>query len=113
MKKFFYVVLILVVPSIVLAGGLSFSQKRQLRDAGYSNSDIRKIERGQTNVEPTYKYESFSGNRYKYDLSNPGDRIDYQLDVGAQIDDKINMPINPGVEMDRNFNQYGGGLMDD
>jgi len=113
MKKFFYVVLILVVPSIVSAGELSFSQKMQLRDAGYSHSDIRKIENGQANVEPTYKYESFSGSRYKYDLSDPGDRIDYQLDIGAQIDDKINMPINPRVKMDRNLNQYGGGLMDD
>lgn len=113
MKKVLSVVLIILVPSIVLAEGLSFSQKRQLRDAGYSHSDIRKIERGQANVEPTYKYESFSGNRYKYDLSDPGDRIDYKLDIGAQIDDKIHMPSNPGVKMDRNFNQYGGGLMDD
>jgi hypothetical protein len=113
MKKFVYVVLILIVPSIILAGGLTFSQKRQLKDAGYSHSDIRKIERGQANVEPTYKYESFSGNRYKYDLSDPGDSLDYKLDIGAQLDDKINIPINPGVKMDRNFNQYGGGLMDD
>jgi len=113
MRRFLFITIFLIIPSIALAGGLTFSQKRQLKDAGYSHSDIRKIERGQANVEPTYKYESFSGNRYKYDLSDPGDRIEYKLDIGAQIDDKINMPINPGVKMDQNFNQYGGGLMND
>ena len=113
MKKILFSVLILIVPSIVLAGELNHSQKRQLRDAGYSRSDIQKIERGQTNIDPTYKYESGSGNRYKYDLSNPGDRIEYKLDIDAQINDKIKMPVNPGVKMDRDLNHYGGGLMDD
>ena len=52
-----------------------------------------------------YPYESNTGTRYKYDLSKPGDRIKYEVDPGAQINDSI----NPNVEIDRELGQYGGG----
>lgn len=57
-----------------------------------------------------YKYEGFSGEKYKYDLSNPIDRLDYSIDLDAQMKDKLNMPITPGVEIDRSLGQYGGGV---
>lgn len=94
------------------AGGLSYFQKQELKDQGYTSSDIRKIENGQTNVEPTYKYKSTTGNRYKYDLSKPGDQIKYELDLDAQMKDSLRIPVNPSVEIDRDIGQHGGGLMD-
>lgn len=52
-----------------------------------------------------YPYESITGTRYKYDLSNPSDRIKYEVDPGAQLRDSI----NPRVDIDRGLGQYGGG----
>ncbi len=52
-----------------------------------------------------YPYESTSGTRYKYDLSNPSDRIRYEVDPGAQLRDSV----NPRVDIDRGLGQYGGG----
>lgn len=51
-------------------------------------------------------YKSSTGNRYKYDLSDPDDRLDYRLDKDAQMDDRM----NPEVKMDRQLRQYGGGI---
>ena len=59
------------------------------------------------------RYEGMSGTKYKYDLSDPVDRMDYSLDLDAQINDKLNAPINPGVGLDRSMGQYGGGIQDD
>ena len=52
-----------------------------------------------------YPYKSTSGTRYKYDLSNPSDRIRYEVDPGAQLRDSV----NPRVDIDRGLGQYGGG----
>ncbi len=103
----FAVVFIMVFScSVTLyADGLSYREKRELRESGLSRSDIRKIEK-----KMEYKYEGSSGTRYKYDLSKPGDKLKYELDIGAQIKDDIYMPIKPGVEIDRGLNQYGGGV---
>ena len=54
-------------------------------------------------------YESSSGNHYKYDLSDPSDRLEYSVDVGAQLDDSV----NPSVGLDRSLGEYGGGIVDD
>jgi len=62
------------------------------------------------NLGSKYKYKSSTGNRYKYDLSKPGDRMKYELDLGAQMKDKISMPVNPSVDIDRGLGHYGGGL---
>lgn len=61
----------------------------------------------QENSKNEYKYEGLSGTKYKYDLSNPMDRMDYSLDLDAQMEDKLN--VNPGINMDRDFGQFGGG----
>lgn len=57
-----------------------------------------------------YKYEGSSGTKYKYDLSDPSDRIDYSMDLDAQMNDSLN--VNPGVGLDRGMGQYGGGIED-
>ena len=54
-------------------------------------------------------YESSSGNQYKYDLSVPSDRLEYSVDVGAQLDDSV----DPSVGLDRSMGEYGGGIVDD
>ena len=56
---------------------------------------------------PQYRYEGFSGTKYQYGLSDPSDRLDYQLDLDAQMRDRINP--NPGIQLDRGLGQYGGG----
>lgn len=40
-----------------------------------------------------------------YDLSNPSDRVMYDVDPEAKVMDSI----NPNVGIDRSLNQYGGG----
>ncbi len=110
MKKSIVIFVILLFASTSFAGNLSYRDKRKLRKEGYSNSDVRAMERGSEKVEPTYKYKSSTGNRYKYDLSKPGDKIRYETDPGAQLRDSIYMPINPSTDIDRGLGQYGGGL---
>jgi len=97
------IILLLALP--VAAGGLSYREKRELREAGMSRSDIREIEE-----KSEYGYEGSSGTRYKYDLSEPDDKMKYDLDVDAQMNDKVYMPTKPGVKIDRGLNQYGGGV---
>ena len=98
-----------LLTSVAMADGLSYSQKRELKNQGYSSDDIREIERGNTDVEPTYKYQSLTGNKYKYDLSDPADRIEYSVDPESQLYDRV----NPIIEIDRNLGQYGGGIQND
>lgn len=111
MKFFNFIIVVLIVvfscSLMASADGLSYREKMKLQEAGLSRSDIRKLEK-----KMEYKYKGSSGTRYKYDLSKPGDKIRYELDVGAQIRDNIYMPIKPGVEIDRGLNQYGGGVED-
>lgn len=105
MKKLIVIAIILLIASPVAAGGLSYREKRELREAGMSRSDIRDIEE-----ETEYKYEGSSGTRYKYNLSDPDDRLEYETDVDAQTDDEVYMKTRPGVKIDRGLNQYGGGV---
>ena len=52
-----------------------------------------------------YKYESHTGTKYEYDLSDPSDSVKYDVDPAAQVMDDI----NPMVDIDRGMGQYGGG----
>lgn len=83
----------------------SIKRKRQLEDMEEArqrqNAEISR-ER-QRNKE--YPYESSTGQRYEYDLSNPADRARYRVDPAAQARDRV----NPRVKLDRNIGQYGGG----
>jgi|SaaInlStandDraft_7_1057024.scaffolds.fasta_scaffold21022_4 hypothetical protein len=55
-------------------------------------------------------YQSSSGARYQYDMSNPSDRIDYSVDVDAQRRDQMN--VDPSRSLDQGLGQYGGGIYD-
>ncbi len=56
-------------------------------------------------------YESSFGNKYEYDLSNPSDRIRYEIDPAAQLMDSID--VNPTRELERGLGQYGAGVYRD
>ena len=115
MKSLVVLISIVLVPAFCFSEDLSYQEKRKLREAGYSYSQIRKIERQMDRnqfqrMEPEYKYKGSMGNRYKYDLSQPGDQLKYELDVGAQLKDSIKIPIRPSVDLERSLGQYGGGI---
>ena len=54
-----------------------------------------------------YKHEGISGQKYKYNLRDPSDEINYSIDLDAQMMDKINP--NPLINLDRGLGDYGGG----
>jgi len=54
-----------------------------------------------------YQYESSTGTKYEYDLSDPSDQIMYDVDPSAKLMDSINP--DPMIDLDRNLNEYGGG----
>ena len=67
---------------------------------------------GINGTEPkTKNYEGSSGTRYQYDLNNPGDKIEYSVDLDAQRRDQMN--LNPGRALDRGMGERGGGIRND
>jgi len=54
-----------------------------------------------------YGYQDISGKKYQYDLSNPNDRLQYQVDPGARLRDSIDP--DPRRNIDQGVGQYGGG----
>jgi len=68
---------------------------------------------GNSNNNNNANYEGSSGTQYKYDLSNPSDRMNYNMDLDAQMNDKLNAPVTPGVGLDNSLGQYGGGIQKD
>ena len=56
-------------------------------------------------------YQGSSGSSYQYDMSDPGDRTEYSVDLDAQRRDQMN--VDPGRNIDRGMGQYGGGIYDD
>lgn len=82
---------------------------RRLRESRAEERETRtKIQTHGTETE--YGYEGISGNRYKYDLSKPGDRLRYENDPSAKLRDETFKPTNAGALMDEAMGQYGGGL---
>lgn len=57
-------------------------------------------------------YVGNSGARYQYDLNDPSDSLNYSVDVDANMRDSL-YRNSPNVQMDRQFNQNGGGYYDD
>jgi hypothetical protein len=53
-------------------------------------------------------YRGLSGTSYKYDLSDPGQQMRYEMDPMAQMHDSIS--IDPRRDIDRSIGQYGGGI---
>ncbi len=73
-------------------------------DYGYENDDSYGGQQEQ-------RYESSTGTQYEYDLSDPSDRIMYEVDPEAQLRDSID--VNPMRDIDRGLGEYGGGIYDD
>lgn len=85
--------------SIVAITTLSTSAYSYNYDYGYGNQN-----------NSNNGYESSFGNKYQYDMSDPSDRIDYSIDVDAQMRDRLS--VEPSRDLDRGLGQYGGGIYD-
>ena len=81
--------------------GNTSKKQRRLEDM---EDEVQRHERNRKRNEE-YSYESSTGQRYEYDLSNPADRARYRVDPAAQARDRV----NPRIQLDRNIGQYGGG----
>ena len=64
----------------------------------------------QNRDENEYKYKGTSGQEYQYNLSDPMDKLNYDLDLKAKMNDELNAPITPNVDLDRGLGQYGCGI---
>ena len=38
------------------------------------------------------------------------DKLNYDLDLKAKMNDELNASITPNVDLDRSIGQYGGGI---
>ena len=94
-----YLKFIAKAAAVLLLGGSLFAGS--LFDNPYGS-------RNDNNHKSEYKYEGSSGARYKYDLSDPSDRIDYSMDYDAQMNDKLS--VSPDRDLDRQMGQFGGGI---
>jgi hypothetical protein len=56
------------------------------------------------------RYSSYMGNSYQYDLSDRSDRMEYRMDLDAQLRDRMPSPMR---NMDERRGQYGGGIYAD
>ena len=58
-------------------------------------------------------YVGTSGQKYKYDLSDPFDRMMYNVDISAQFDDsykyQFDFDVQRRVQQDISNGQFGGG----
>lgn len=61
------------------------------------------------NHDSEYKYESSSGQAYKYDMSNSYDRMDYQNDVSSQNKDAVYRKVNGNMNQDDSNGEHGRG----
>ena len=64
----------------------------------------------QRNNNSAYPYQGPSGQRYKYDMSQPMDRLNYQNDYMSQIQDNLKRPVNPRTMIDNTLMRSGAGL---
>lgn len=55
-----------------------------------------------------YRYKGSSGTAYQYDLSRPNDKLRYELDLKAQMNDKLS--VDPRRNIDRSLGQHDGGI---
>lgn len=55
-------------------------------------------------------YQGSSGTKYKYDLNTVSGRMNYKMDIGAQMNDRLKSNYDVGYKLDRNMGQNGGGI---
>ena len=92
---------LMLLRAMALGGGGTGAQAEQAAILGYLAPGSQR-----SADESKYRYRSSSGARYQYDLSNPGDQIRYEVDVGAQLRDSV----SPRRELDVGLGQHGGGI---
>lgn len=87
-------------------------EKERIRQQEYEDGwrRLRESRAAEREKKSEYKYRGASGNKYKYDLSNPMDRFRYENDPSAQLRDETFKPANAGALIDEAMGQYGGGL---
>ncbi|WP_386688599.1 hypothetical protein [Lonepinella sp. MS14437] len=56
-------------------------------------------------------YQAANGAKYQYDLSNPAERKQYEIDILAQTRDKLS--VNPLHFLNQQTGMAGGGILDD
>ena len=100
MKKLLLIAIALMITAPAFAWNDNYDDNGN--EESYYEQDERQRE-AERNKE--YPYESNTGTRYKYDLSNPADKVLYDVDPAAQVLDSV----NPMVDIDRDMGQYGGG----
>lgn len=101
-----------IITAVILMMGLSLQawdihqwdvNRQNSNNGGYQSS----------NYGSSGGYQGSSGNRYQYDLSNQNDRLNYNVDIGAQQRDNYNNVVNGTngkVQQDHRNGQYGGGI---
>jgi len=95
--------LLLLVPINALSQNDDYDESQENDDGyGYERLDDRELEEG---------FESSFGNRYEYDLSDPSDRVMYEVDPAAQLRDSTD--VNPVRELERDLGEHGGGVLVD
>jgi hypothetical protein len=95
--------LLLVAPISALSQYDDYDDNQENDDGyGYDSRYDRDQDKG---------YESSFGNRYEYDLSDPSDRVMYEVDPSAQLGDSLD--VNPLRDVERSVGEYGGGVLDD
>lgn len=101
-------IMILVIAGLLLLAPISVLSQYDRYDENEENDDVydSASDRDQDEV-----YESSFGNRYEYDLNDPGDRVMYEADSHAQLRDSID--VNPVREVERDIGENGGGVLDD
>ena len=100
MKKILLIGIALLITTPALAWNDNYDDNDN-NESYYEQEERRR----EAERDREYPYESNTGTRYKYDLSNPADKIMYDVDPAAQVLDSV----NPMVDIDRGMGQYGGG----
>jgi len=103
MKKMIATATLSVLLSSAYADDYNYGYESSQNDSGYgSNSSQSSSNSG---------YKSTTGTRYQYDMSDPSDRVDYSVDVDAQMRDRLN--VDPSRSLDQGLGEHGGGIYDD
>ncbi len=87
----------------------SLSTKRRVRDGHSAYEGYKRNVRRSNRANANTGFQGISGQKYKYDLSDPIDRHNYSTDLAAQHRDSTNL----NVQTDRGMGQHGGGAYSD
>lgn len=94
-------------------GGFYGSNSNNNSSSTSSSNNSRKVQNsvnGKTrSSSQNSNYTSSFGSNYQYDLNNQSDKLQYSIDVGAQLRDSIN--INPNRQLESGLGQKGGGYL--